>query len=34
MQNINLIQEELITEVDTPFETIGSLAEWLKNNVK
>lgn len=33
-QNINLIEEELISEVDTPFETIGSLAEWLKDNVK
>ena len=33
-KNINLIEEELISEIDTPFETIGSLAKWLQSNVK
>jgi len=31
--NLNLLDEELISEKNTPFETLASLAAWLKNNV-
>ncbi len=31
--NLNLLDEELISEKNTPFETLASLAVWLKNNV-
>ena len=31
--NLNLLDEKLISEESTPFETLSSLASWLNNNV-
>jgi hypothetical protein len=32
-KKINLVDEKLISEIDTPFKTLDSLATWLQNNV-
>ena len=32
--NLNLLDEKLISEESTPFETLSSLASWLNNNVQ
>ena len=32
-KNLNLLDEKLISEENTPFKTLGSLASWLNKNV-
>jgi D-alanine--poly(phosphoribitol) ligase subunit 2 len=32
-KNLNLLDEKFISEENTPFKTLGSLASWLNNNV-
>ena len=33
-KNLNLLDEKYISEENTPFKTLGSLASWLNNNVQ